>query len=171
MLNARRKSPSSSHCSCSPRGWQQRNERCHAHRREWLSEVASASRSRGFAVSNVTRLSRRSRSRIPSSARRNSSRAIRFAPARPPRPAGIDLGPIDGWAHNQDAAGVCPWASPCSLSAEHRGCPADSRTEARATPDCGLSLHREPGNFVVRKNRSGRHGQGVHAGWSARNAG
>ena len=39
-------------------------------------ETESASTSRGFAVSRVTRLSRRSRSRMPSSACRNCSRAI-----------------------------------------------------------------------------------------------
>ena len=40
------------------------------------SEAASASTSRGFAVSSVTRLSNRSKSRIPSRARRSSSRAM-----------------------------------------------------------------------------------------------
>jgi hypothetical protein len=38
-------------------------------------DAANASTSRGFAVSRVTRLSSRSRSRMPSNARRNSSRA------------------------------------------------------------------------------------------------
>ena len=40
------------------------------------SDAASATRSRGFTVSSVTRLNRRSRSSTPASARRNSSRAM-----------------------------------------------------------------------------------------------
>ena len=41
-----------------------------------VEEAAAHRTSRGFAVSSVTRLSNRSKSRIPSKARRSSSRAM-----------------------------------------------------------------------------------------------
>ena len=72
-----RTSPSSSMAACSV--WSRAADRLPSTARTagiFPRDEASASRSRGFAVSSVTRLSRRSRSSTPSSERRSSSRAM-----------------------------------------------------------------------------------------------
>ena len=77
------------------------------------SDAASASRSRGFAVSSVTRLSRRSMSRMPSSARRNSSRRTISLTCDLDRIEALpSISPVR-WtgAASSSAAGACPSAS------------------------------------------------------------
>ena len=58
------------------------------------SDAASASTSRGFAASSVTRLSRRSRSSTPSNAFRNSSRATMSLTPAPTASSRASISPI-----------------------------------------------------------------------------